>query len=77
MSAHVVIDPAAPSNQLGMVCRHCGGKLALSLPVSVDEMGSAMEAFTRKHRACPKPAPVPLPPEVPALPIAEPTGAVS
>jgi hypothetical protein len=55
MTAHVVLDKATPSSQLGMVCLHCGGKLALALPVSIDEMGSATAAFDAKHRGCPKP----------------------
>lgn len=62
MTAHVVIDPAVPPTQLGMVCRHCGGRLALALPVSIDEMGAATAAFDRKHRGCPPPAPAPTDP---------------
>jgi hypothetical protein len=53
MTAHVVSDKAAPSTQLGMKCLHCDAKLALALPVAVEEMGSAVAAFDAKHRLCP------------------------
>lgn len=56
MTAHVVIDKGAPSTQLGMKCAHCGAKLALALPVAVDEMCAATDAFGERHRKCEPPA---------------------
>jgi len=52
MTPHVVIDPLAPVGQLALLCTRCGGRLSLALPVSVDEMVSANEAFAARHREC-------------------------
>lgn len=49
---HVLIDGKAPSTQLALLCAHCGGRLVLALPVAVDEMANASQAFTERHRAC-------------------------
>lgn len=52
---HVVAHDGT-RHPFGFECLHCGGRLGLTLPVSVDEFVSASEAFVKKHRDCQKPA---------------------
>ena len=52
---HVVAHDGT-RHPFGFECLHCGAVLGIALPVSVDEVGPASEAFLKKHRDCKKPA---------------------
>lgn len=51
---HVVTRPG--NNTMPIECLHCGAKVALALPVSIDEMVAATRGFVERHRDCEKPA---------------------
>lgn len=48
MSDHIV----ATQQPFGFECLHCGGRLGLTLPVSVDEFVAASKSFGDRHRDC-------------------------
>ncbi|HEY7233897.1 MAG TPA: hypothetical protein VH539_07090 [Gemmatimonadaceae bacterium] len=44
------VDPAEP--RAHTVCRHCGERLVIELPVDVDVWLAANKAFLSRHRHC-------------------------
>lgn len=66
--SHIWSTPG--NDKLTFHCHHCGGLLTLALPVSIDEMSAAAQAFIERHRACEVPrrddvAPAPPQPSEP------------
>lgn len=55
MTEHVVFLNRGPDDILHLHCEHCGADLRLKLPVSIDEMCAANDAFVARHRDCRKP----------------------
>lgn len=49
---HVVIDETAQPHHLGLLCTRCGARLAINLPVSVDDMVAATTSFVDRHAEC-------------------------
>lgn len=35
-----------------LVCEHCGGKVVITLPMSLPAFNSALQRFVKKHKAC-------------------------
>jgi hypothetical protein len=44
-----------------LVCKRCGARVALSFPLSIDQMGSEVESFNAQHAGCTTPPRPPLP----------------
>ena len=51
-TSHVVILDDGPTDILHLHCERCGADLRLKLPVSVDEMAAANDAFVARHKGC-------------------------
>lgn len=54
-----VMDDGSPK----IVCQHCGGWFAVSLPIEVVAYAAMIKAFTRAHRVCSAEQPAPGKPE--------------
>lgn len=49
---HVVARTDGAPGTMPIECLHCGAKLVLALPVSVDEFAAASKAFVARHAGC-------------------------
>lgn len=50
--SHILVDQVAVPGHLTLRCEHCGIRLSILLPVSVDEMSGASRGFIDRHRDC-------------------------
>ena len=50
--SHILVDQQVVPGCLTLRCEHCGVRLSIKLPVSVDEMAGASEGFIARHRHC-------------------------
>ena len=48
---HVVIHDGS-HQPFGFECLHCGARLPIGLPVSVEELLAASDRFTKRHWGC-------------------------
>lgn len=55
MTDHVVAIDDGDPKIMRLHCEHCGADLRIKLPVSIDEMCAATDAFVARHKDC-KPA---------------------
>lgn len=47
-----VVTRATGTNTMPIECLHCGTKIELALPVSIDEMAATTRGFVARHRGC-------------------------
>jgi len=50
--SHILVDQVAVPGCLTFRCEHCGIRLSIKLPVSVDEMSGTANGFIARHRDC-------------------------